>query len=155
MEKTKKPKRRWLKVIICCVLVLSIARIIPMIVNPMRRPESMATNYVLRLTPLGTDIEDVVEIVSNHRNWSFRGVNYDRGFSHPRPHTLVPMPEEWPFIVGDKSVAVWGHPLSSAGYWPAYMPFSGWFFSTAVSIFWGFDEDGKLIEVYVWQSHSG
>jgi len=124
MEKTKKPKRRWSKVIICCVLVLFIAaRIIPIIANPMRRPESMATNYVLRLTPLGTDIDDVVEIVSNHRNWSFRGVNYDRGFSHPRPHTLVPMPEERPFIVGDKSVAVW-----AGDYWPAYMPFSGWFF---------------------------
>ena len=53
-------------------------------------------------------------------------------------------------IVGDKSIAVW-----AGDYWPASLPLVGVFFRTSVSIFWGFDEDGKLIEIYARQSHGG
>ena len=108
----------------------------------------MATDYVLRLTPIGMDMEEVISIVENHRNWSIRSINYEWGFSHPLHASGS--------IVGEKSITAWGHPAGS-GYWPAPIPVPiyGWFFRTVVSIFWGFDEDGKLIEIYVRQSHGG
>ena len=83
MEKTKGSNKRILLIIICCALVLVMVRIIPMIVNPMRRPESMATNYVLRLTPIGMDMEEVISILENHINWRIRWISYERGFSRP------------------------------------------------------------------------
>jgi len=130
------------KIIICCVLAFVMFRIIPILANPMRRPETMSTNYVLNLTPIGTDMEDVIDILEGHRNWHINSPNFERGFRHPLDDS----------IVGEKSITARGHP-SGSGFWPAYMPIYGWLLRTTVSIFWGFDEDGKLIEVFVRQIH--
>ena len=147
----KNIKKRLLKIIICCALccvpVLLVLPYILMLVNPMRRPEPMVTSYVLRLTPIGTDMEEVIRTVENHRNWRVWWINYDRGFSHPRPHTITPYPEEYPFVVGDKSMRV-----EVGRVWPTNTPVLGYFMEMIVSIFWAFDEDGRLIEVYVWRS---
>jgi len=117
-----------------------------MIPNPMRRPHGMATNYILRLTPIGMDINEVLYIIEGHRNWHIGTPNFERGFLRP--------PDVSSSRVGEKSITARGHPLGS-GYWPAPIPVPiwPWFFRTIVSIYWGFDADGKLIEVYVHQSH--
>jgi len=150
-DNKKNNKQRLKKIILYCLLVclfsLVMLPFLLMIINPMRRPESMITNYVLRRTPIGMDMEEVIILLENHRNWDIRWINYERGFPHPRPHTLVPRPDERPFIVGDKSIRV-----DAGRFWPADTPIIGFFMETIVSIFWGFDEDGRLIEVYVWKS---
>jgi len=35
---------------------------IPMVINPMQRPEGMLRDYILRMTPIGTSIDDVIEV---------------------------------------------------------------------------------------------
>ena len=139
-------KKRVIRCAICFMLLLPLLPYILMLVNPMRRPEPMVTNYVLRLTPIGTDMEEVIRLVENHRNWNVAWISYDRGFSHPRPHDVTPPPEERPFIVGDKSMKV-----DMRRIWPTNTPVMGYFMEMIVSIFWAFDEDGKLIDVYVWR----
>ena len=142
MEKHEKSKKGLLtKVILCCLIVLIISPYLLMLVTPMRRPESMSTNYVLRLTPIGMDMEEVIKIVENHRNWSIAWISYERGFPHPR------IVSAGTYIVGDKSMRV-----NMRSFWPANMPLVGLFMEMIVSIFFGFDEDGKLTDVYVWKS---
>ena len=148
MKTLKKIKKLLLWTLLICIIALVLSPYFLMLVNPMRRPESMATNYILRLTPLGTDMEEVISIVENHRSWNIAWIRHDRGFPHPQPHTITPRPEERPFIVGDKSIRV-----DAGRFWPAdIQPIMGLFMETIVSIFWGFDENGRLTEVYVWKS---
>ena len=40
-----------------------------MLRNPIQRPDSMLRNYILRITPLGTNIEDVIELINNRDDW--------------------------------------------------------------------------------------
>lgn len=155
MKPCKNKSRRILLIIICIILAFPLMQIIFAIANPMRRPHAMAKNYVLRLTPIGTDMEDVISIVDGHRNWSMGFVNYERGFAHPSPPIGRPPSEGWDWIyfVGDKSITV-----RAGSYWPAALNLptpSAWLMRTVVSIFWAFDEDGKLIEIYLLQSHAG
>jgi len=126
----------------CFVFAMVMAYTIPMIWNPMRRPGPMPTNYVLSLTPLGTHMDDVVNIVENHRDWRIWGINHERGFSHPQLSRIPEIRSEGGHIIGDKSIAVGG------GY---YRPV-GLISRTVVAIYYAFDEDGYLIEVYVRRS---
>jgi len=140
-------KKRVIRCAICFVILLPVLPYILMLTNPMRRPEPMATNYVLRLTPIGTDMEEVIRLVENHRNWRIWWINYDMGFSHPRPNTITPPPQERPFIVGEQSIKV-----DAGRIWPTSTPVMGYFMEMMVAIFWAFDEDGRLIDVYVRRS---
>ena len=166
MDNNKKTSKWVKKMMVICligfVLALVMLPYILMIPNPMRRPQAAATNYVLGLTPIGTHIDDVISIVENHRDWTIERIDRERGFSHPRPH-LIPgwpndmvLPPGWilsesrtrSVIVGEQSIRV-----QAGRHWPfnAPLPF-GLLMETIVSVFWGFDEDGKLIEVYVWMT---
>jgi len=137
----------FMTLIVLIVLIIFIPYIL-MFFNPVRRPSELSRNYILRLTPIGMDMDDVIEILDGYRDWHINTPNYERGFSHPLHSSGN--------IVGVKSITAWGHP-SGGGFWPAPIPIPiyGWFFRTVVSISWGFDEDGKLIDVFVRQSHSG
>lgn len=126
----------------CCVLAFVLLYTVPMISNPIRRPNPMPRNYVLNLTPLGTQMDDVANIVEGHRGWIIENILNERGFVHPRPNTLRPIPEERPVIIGEQSIRVRA---------PAYRPF-GLLSRTAVAIFYAFDSNGYLIDVFVWRS---
>jgi len=126
------------------------AGILAPIINPMRRPAARATEYVLRLTPIGTDMDEVIKSVENHRNWHMHpgGINRDRGFRHPRPESTTIPREDWPVRVGYKSIRV-----EKGTYWPAtFLAPWGILMETVVATFYAFDEDGKLTEVYVWKT---
>lgn len=118
--------------------------LMPMIYNPMRRPAPMLRNHILRHTPIGMCIEEVIEVIGNNERWGTPSVNRRAGFRHPRHN--VP---GWPTcsmtgaaIIGDKSIHIrTGEPLA----WR--LPERG------LHILWGFDEAGKLIEVYVRASY--
>jgi len=105
----------------------------------------MVRNHILRHTPLGTSIEDAVEIIENMDNWGQPRVNLNRGFL-PRWHL-----PEWPAcpytgsrVIGEKSIFV-----RMDDYRAWYRLF--FIAPTRVMIYWGFDGDGNLIEVWVWK----
>jgi len=124
------------------MLVYVTVHIILMLRNPIRRPTPMLTNYVLRLTPIGMHIDDVISIVGNHREWRIWWVSRENGFVHPHPQEIRPLSEGWPVIVGEQSIRV------QAGRYR----FNGLLLQTTVSIFWAFDEEGMLTEIYIWKS---
>jgi len=113
--------------------------------NYLRWPAVYLHEYVLWHTPIGTDIEDVISHIESRKNWRIRHINRERGFL--RPGRAVP---GWPIyqssgqnIVGEKSIRVF------AGNYQAWYKINR---ITWVDIFWGFDKDGKLVEIYVWKS---
>ena len=143
-----------MKIIIFCKRVLLIFVILvsllfvglPVILatfNPMQRPRFMVRNSILRLTPMGTHIDEAIEAIESRSNWIVRFVNHNRGFVHP---SVLPFGSS---IIGDKSIRVDAGP-----FWPGVFPLIGLISRESVSIFWGFDADGYLIEVYVTRTYN-
>ena len=122
------------------LVIIMLVTAIPLLTNLARRPRGMIRNYILRVTPIETSIEDVIEIIESRDDWGIANVDYERGFS---PYSFRgPPPVGQPDIprIGEKSIIV------NIG---SYRAWYGWFLHTGVSVSWGFDADGKLIEVHV------
>ncbi|MDR2650343.1 MAG: hypothetical protein LBB94_11610 [Clostridiales bacterium] len=153
MSAFKRLKITPMRVLLIILLGIVIVTFIPMVFNPIRRPQKMVRNYILRLTPIGTHIDDVVKFIESKQEWTVLYINYKMGYAH----LGEPIPG-WPVItrtipgsdgsittrrtsiIGDKSIR-------------AYLgEYYAWYtlgYHTAVSVFWCFDKGGKLIEVYV------
>jgi len=141
-----------LKVFLKCILLMPLViggiiliwSVIPMIYNPMRRPASMIRNHILRHTPIGMCIEDVIEVIENNERWGAPTVNRRSGFRHPR--RIVP---EGPggaltaATIGEQSIQTRPEAYNVILY-----------HIRVTRIFWGFDENGQLIEVFVSSSFS-
>jgi len=117
------------------VMVLSI--VIPMLTTPYRRPIDMIRNHILRITPLGTNIEDVIAILDSRDDFGSLHIDFERGFQ------ATP---------GDRHAGKYdmGEMLVSTGLgmyraWYRWFPLMTW----SVGASWIFDGDGILIEVYV------
>jgi len=139
MKKFKLSYKHILLVFVIIGGVLLVLPLISMIYNPMRRPAPMIRNHILRQTPIGSDIEEVIEIIENNERWGSPSVNRNFGFRHTNPSG-----SSWdydgrvgPLIIGEQSIQT-NHRYS--------IPL---FPDRSVRIWWGFDENGKLIEVYV------
>ena len=127
--------------ILLIILLVVIMIGIQMLINPLHRSETSIRNYILRLTPLGTSMEDTIKIVKNSNKWEVRSIDYENGFwSQGRPIPGGIKDEQGRTIIGEKSIRVEN----------SYRAFYSLFLlETVVNIYWGFDADGKLIEVYV------
>ena len=118
------------------VIVLILAIIV--LLNPLRRSQEYIKNDILKLTPMGTSMEDVIEIIERKRQWEIDYISYDHGYRKPgKPeHSDIALGRET--IVGEKSIRVFVGEYRNI-------------FITSVTVFFGFDKDSKLIEIYVWQ----
>lgn len=127
-------KKRWTVIIIIIILVALI--VVPMIINPIRRPRNMLRNHILRQTPIGTSMEDVIVFVDSNEAWGVQ-INYDIGLIY----SGTPI-SEWPVtltghsIIGDMFIGV--H-MGNYGILPRMYAWVGW----------AFDAEGELIKVYV------
>jgi hypothetical protein len=105
----------------------------------------MFRNYILRITPLGTNIYDVIDIIDNSNNLGERRfTTFERGVAITSSTNFFGRPT-WGdttgvFIVGEKSIQ-------------SYMGrYTAWWFPTIavhVTVFWAFDEEGKLIYIHI------
>jgi len=145
VKKSKIYCKRILLVLAIIGGVLLALFLMSMIYNPMRRPAPMIRNHILRHTPLGMNIEEVIEIINNNDRWGTPSINRNSGFRHTNPSG-----SRWdydgrvgPLIIGEQSIQAR----------PARYNVILWHERNA-RIFWGFDEDGNLIEVYVCSTYS-
>ena len=115
------------------LLVLLIAFIV-LFSNPLRRSESYIAEYILDITPLGTSFDDVLNSV-NTKKWELNFANESSGFYHQGV-----TPNE---IVGEKSIR------ASLG------DYQGFPLQTNVTVFWGFNSKGELIDIWVWKTRDG
>jgi len=105
----------------------------------------MIKNHILRITPLGTSIEDVIKIIENRNDFGDMHVNLERGFTPSTPASgwyavtgqrgVIP-------VIGEMSIRV--H-LGTYRAWHKWFPLMEW----EVIAFWGFDGDGNLIDVHI------
>ena len=126
------------KVTISIILFLVIVIIVTML-NPIRRSTGHIRESLLTLMPIGTSMEDVIKVIEGKSKWKRMFVSDDGGYyvGYGYPSGAVKGT-----TVGVKSIYV------LLGTYNTYM-----FIDTYVEAFWGFDEEGKLIEIDVRKSY--
>ena len=117
-------------ILLLFLLFVTWVTVFPMIGNPERRPRFLVRHYVLRQTPMGTNIHDVIEFVENRNDWYFGSADFEQGFGRP------------PEIVGEMRVT------ATRGKFHAWYIMLG-LPEVSTLVNWAFDEDGKLIAVRV------
>ena len=126
-------------IILSLLAIIVLMTIVQMIHTPMRRPTPILRSQILRVTPLGICIGDVIETINEREGWE-TPIHRDFGFNSLSPWS------ETEFIhhprVGEQFMLV---PLGEYRTWFFWPPFA----EVSVSIVWIFDSDGVLIEVYV------
>jgi len=75
-----KIRKRAIMVVLSLIIFLILIAVIPMLVSPYRRPQGMVRNYILRITPLGTGIEDVIGILESRNDFGSLNISFERGF---------------------------------------------------------------------------
>lgn len=115
-------------------VIILVGWVVFVLSNPLRKSEDGIRKNILAITPLGTEFVDVLSIISKEK-WEIRYVSESKGFYHQgmRPSK----------VVGDKSIQVF---LGS---------YQGLPFKASVVVYWGFDADGKLIDIWVWKTWDG
>jgi len=139
-EKSKLYRKRVLLVLVIIAgsLLVWFLLLMPMIYNPMRRPAPLIRLHILRHIPIGTCIEEAVEVIENNERWGAPVINRYSGFWHPTLFVDGPDGSRITAIIGEQSVQAWPEIYN--------VPL---FHERRVRIFWGFDEEGKLMEVFV------
>ena len=127
-------KKRMIIILIISAIILS--PIIAVLINPLLMPSDSIRRSILRETPVGTNIEDVLSVIRNRSDWGFRHLDRERGFQ--RPGAPDPDTGRRPIIGEQYIIAFIGD------YRFPITPVS-------VTVFWGFGADGYLIDVYVWK----
>jgi hypothetical protein len=102
--------------------------------NPLRRSDSRIRSQLLEEAPLGSSILQVSSIIFRH-GWTLAYPLADTGFYDQRSRPAR--------IVGKK------HLRASLGNYQD-IPWRA-----NVTVFWGFDENDRLIDVWVWKTWNG
>jgi len=136
-EKFNLHRKRVLSALVIIAGILLAWFLIPMIYNPMRMPAPMIRTHVLRHTPIGMDMEEVIKIIENNERWGGARINIYSGFRHTTLFVEDPDGNPTSAIIGQKSVQT--HPER----------YNVLLFERHLRIFWGFNEKGNLIEVHV------
>jgi hypothetical protein len=96
--------------------------------NPLHWPEGSIKNWLLWKAPLGSSISDVKALIT-HQGWRLE--NDWQGTNSPTS------PTDYPYVTGTHIlVAYLGH-------------YQGIPWRADVDAFWGFDDQGRLIDLYV------
>ena len=137
-----KVMRRIIIIILSLLAVILLVDLIPRLINPIQRPNRMLRNYILKITPLGTSMDDVIELINSSDDWGSAHVR-DFGLDPKYPtgprRTHLEIPR-----IGEKTVS------TNIG---SYHSLRDVFFlmRVGVSVFWVFDSDNNLIEVHIWR----
>lgn len=121
------------------LVIIIIVTVITVLSNPLRKSQEQIRKSILEITPIGTSMEDVVKAIESNKKWEIEWISYEHGYGIDkwgRPG------ENNDTHVGDKSLRV---------YLGSYRNI----FETGVLVYFGFDENSKLIDIAVRKDTDG
>jgi uncharacterized SAM-binding protein YcdF (DUF218 family) len=125
MKKTK--KRKWIILSIIVLGVISMIIVVPFINNPLQKSPNRIRDDILKITPVGLSMDEVRTVIGE-QNWRVAEGSSEHGYrnhNHPAGQR-----------VGVKYI---GADVGKSRFL---------FFFQTVRVYWGFDENDKLIDVY-------
>lgn len=114
-----------------------IAAVLVSLTNPLQKSKEVIKENILELTPIGTSMEDVLNTIENNKEWKVESVNQERGVSDASLGYPIS-------VSGEKSIRAM---IGEYHFQPQFDIYA--FIKRSVVVFWAFDEDSKLVEVYV------
>jgi|GEM_PF-1426361 len=123
VQKSKRIKRIFAVIVLVFFFVTGV--VMP-IINPLYGSERKIRAYVLEITPMGTSMNEVLDVIAKQERWERWALNYRTGYSRLSP-------KQGRITVGEKHISA---RLGVV-----------WLGSHSVVAYWGFDFDGKLIDV--------
>ena len=115
------------------LLAIALLSVLLILSNPLRKPVEDIRETVLKSIPIGMDMDEVLNIIENNKKWKISHTNHKYGYGidkNGRPG------ENNDVHVGEKSIR------ANIG---SYRNI----FITDVIIYFGFDENSKLIDIAV------
>ncbi len=100
--------------------------------NPLIQSENQIKNNLWEQTPIGTSMNEVIQFIKTKKDWEIETINYEYGFLSQRSKPIK--------LIGNKSIRV---------YLGEYRIFSNYYFVTDVTVYYGFNEKGELIDIWV------
>ncbi len=97
--------------------------------NPLRGSEKKIKEDILKLTPIGMNMKDVIKIIEKQAEWEIDYISYEHGYDRLEDDVSI----------GEKSIR-------------AFIGEYRNIFLTSVTVFWAFNKNSKLIDVYIWKS---
>lgn len=123
--------RKKILIALLIIVLLIVLGAVKFMMNPLTKSEGQIREQLLQETPIGTHMDDVIKYIESHRKWEVVQISHKHGFLH---QGISPRKR-----IGDKSIRV-----ELGGY--------GIVFTTSVTVFWGFNENSELIEIWVWKT---
>jgi hypothetical protein len=134
----KLTKKKFIFILIPTGLLIIIT--VVLLVNPLIGPNWFVRMHILMRIPIGTSMEDVIEIAGKNKRWGEPFPSYGIGVTlkgvNKRPRISSLTGVGYYAIIGEKSMEV-----HLGTYW---LPFRA-----DVTAFFAFCEDGKLIDVFI------
>lgn len=124
--------------LLAIVMVIILCEGIRIVTNPLIQPEEKIREKLLKQTPLGTHMDDVIQLIKSKEDWKLRGIDYEHGFIHQGTAQRE--------VIGEKSVRV---------HLGDYRIITNLYLATDVTVFFGFNENAELIDIWVWKTIDG
>lgn len=142
--------RKFLLYTLLAVATIILLNIVVNSFSPLKKPEEKIKESILKLTPIGMSIDNVIKVIEGKKEWTDLRKNYERGVVFDkrigRPTDYANYVEKLSNhfdIIGEKST----HVLMGN--------YSGFLVDVYVVSWWSFDEDSKLIDVIIGKEYSG
>ena len=134
--------KKIMRYVLIAVLVIIFIVAFVLLSDPLRQSDKRIKADMLRITPVGTSIEDVIAIIENNDNWQIEHT-WDRGYSLKYGY---PTGSHQDFIKHDDAsiVGVKGMEVYIGSY-----NFLFFILEERVSIYYGFAEDSTLVDLAV------
>jgi NADH:ubiquinone oxidoreductase subunit 3 (subunit A) len=116
--------------ILSIVILLILLGIVIYFANPLLGSEGKIREKLLEYTPIGTKMNDVVSFIESREDWEIENTSYEHGFLHQGTQP--------PERIGEQSIRI-------------YLGDYRIVFITSVTVFYGFDENSELIDIWVWK----
>ena len=121
-------------ILILVIITLVSAGII--LLNPLRQSEADLRERMLKITPIGTNMKEVVKVIKENKKWELEWVDNESGYGIDKASGEPG--EEYDFEIGKKSIRICIGTYSYRIIFPVQ-----------VLVYYGFDEKSKLIDVAV------
>lgn len=121
--------------VLIALLLIALVVFIEIVSNPLRRPPERIREDLLKVTPIGMDMEEVIQVIESNKKWELGNIVYQNGYGMDKWGTPGGSGDT---IIGEKYI------------WAIIDEYRNYFIIIVdVSAFWGFDEESKLIDIAV------
>jgi len=139
-------RKKFIALIILFAILITV--VIILLSNPLRISEERIRTNMLRITPIGMSMDNVIEVIEDNHGWEIRHT-FNHGYivgRWPDERLYVRGPHQGSYVRG-RDVAIVG--VTSMEVHIGSYNFLLFALETRVSVFFGFDEDLNLVDLGV------